>query len=413
MARALRSAFVALTGSLLATVVLLPGALGTGCGSSSGGSQPGRDGAPDATVADAPPDRSQPDRGMADTGTVTDALGDGDAGIDVGSSVLQFHRNAARDGHYVDPVMTLAYAASMKFDPAFVGATTGPGVPIVGPLWGQPLYVENGVGGKGTFYVADDSNDIYAIDEKTGNTAWSKAPLDVSALDPDANCGEVIPTGVTSTPIIDLVSRTMYFAAAVGMGNNGIVSYQIYGVSIDDGSTNAGWPIDVGALKVVGPAGETFTPQPEGQRTSLALVNGLLYVAFGGRSKHCGTYVGWLIAVPVSDPSKATAYASPVIGTGIWAPGAISSDGVDVFAVTGNGFGTAGLAWDKAQSEAVIRFTSGSVFDTSKTTDYFAPSNWQSLDMTDTDLGGSGALIVDVAGATPSALLVQLSKSGD
>jgi hypothetical protein len=412
-----RLAIMASTRSLVATILLAPVALGTGCGT-GGGSQAGNDGGADSTLADAAMDGSQPkgDGAKTDTGPNTDTgMTDAtspDSAIDAGTSVLEFHLNPARTGHYIDPAMTPTYAANMKFDPTFVGTSAGPGVPIVGPLWGQPLYVDNGVGGKGTFYVADDSNDIYAIDEGTGNTIWSKAPLLTSALPGDASCGQIVPTGVTSTPIIDLASRTIYFVAAAGLTPAGIQSYQIYGLSIDDGSTIAGWPIDVSTLNSVAPSGETFTPQPEGQRTALSLVNGYLYVAFGGRSLHCGTYVGWLITVPVSDPKSATAYASPVNGSGIWAPGGISSDGVDVFAVSGNGYDTGGLAWAKAQSEAVLRFKNGSEYSTTKTTDFFAPSNWQSLDLSDTDLGGSGALIVDVVGATPSALIVQLGKSG-
>ena len=47
------------------------------------------------------------------------------------------------------------------------------------------------------------------------------------------------------------------------------------------------------------------------------------------------------------------------------------------------------------------------------TTDYWAPSNWASLDGSDTDLGGSGPILVDVPGATPSALVVALGKDGN
>ena len=45
-----------------------------------------------------------------------------------------------------------------------------------------------------------------------------------------------------------------------------------------------------------------------------------------------------------------------------------------------------------------------------KTTDYYAPSNWNDLDRTDLDLGGTAPLLVDVPGASPSALIVALGK---
>ena len=46
-------------------------------------------------------------------------------------------------------------------------------------------------------------------------------------------------------------------------------------------------------------------------------------------------------------------------------------------------------------------------------TDYWVPTNWQSLDSGDTDLGGSGPIVVDVPGATPSTLVVALGKDGN
>jgi hypothetical protein len=39
--------------------------------------------------------------------------------------------------------------------------------------------------------------------------------------------------------------------------------------------------------------------------------------------------------------------------------------------------------------------------------------NWESLDMGDVDLGGSGAIIFDLPGATPSALLATFGKDGN
>ena len=57
----------------------------------------------------------------------------------------------------------------------------------------------------------------------------------------------------------------------------------------------------------------------------------------------------------------------------------------------------------------MIRLQPGPVFSGS-TTDYWAPTNWMALDSGDTDLGGSGPILVDVPGATPSALVVAIGK---
>jgi hypothetical protein len=59
----------------------------------------------------------------------------------------------------------------------------------------------------------------------------------------------------------------------------------------------------------------------------------------------------------------------------------------------------------------VIRFQPGPIF-TGSPTDYWAPVNWLTLDNQDKDIGGSGPLLVDIPGGTPSNLLVALGKDG-
>jgi PQQ enzyme repeat len=407
------------------------GALSFGCSSliglnevpnPSGDGDGGGGGGMDGTVADGShpkgdggggnPDGSQ---GGGDSGPGTDGGGktDGkvpppDSGADTGASVVEYHAHPSRDGHYIDPLMTKTYAANMKFDTTFIGTSAGPGVPIAGPLWGQVLYVENGVGGKGTYYSADDGNNIYAIDETTGNTVWSKTPLLTPAG--TGQCpGNIQPLGITSAPYIDLSSRTMYLSAATGNAS-GIKTYYIYALSIDDGSEISGWPIDVSNITSTG--GTSFNAGPQNQRGGLSLLNGYLYVIFGGQDGDCGNYNGWVISVPVATPSKATGFATAAQGGGMWVVSGMASDGVDMFTVSGNATGGSGSDWTQFESEGVLRFHDGTAFDPSKTTDYFSPQNWQSLDGSDTDLTGAGPLVVDVPGATPSALVLAFGKSG-
>jgi hypothetical protein len=47
------------------------------------------------------------------------------------------------------------------------------------------------------------------------------------------------------------------------------------------------------------------------------------------------------------------------------------------------------------------------------TSDYWSPLNWQSLDAQDIDIGGSGPVLVDLPGATPSQLVISLGKDGN
>jgi len=113
--------------------------------------------------------------------------------------------------------------------------------------------------------------------------------------------------------------------------------------------------------------------------------------------------------VPINNPAGAMAWATSAIGGSVWGVGGVASDGTNPFITTGNTFNTGGN-W--MGGEAVIRFQPGPIF-TGATDDYWAPLNWLTLDNNDQDLGSSGPLLVDVPGATPSALVVAMGKDGN
>jgi hypothetical protein len=81
---------------------------------------------------------------------------------------------------------------------------------------------------------------------------------------------------------------------------------------------------------------------------------------------------------------------------------------VQLFVATGNAPGGAAFG----QQESIVRLQAGPTFGGAPA-DFFTPSNWQQLDNGDTDLGGSGPVLVDVPGATPSKLAVALGKDGN
>jgi outer membrane protein assembly factor BamB len=56
---------------------------------------------------------------------------------------------------------------------------------IEGVVLAQPLYVERGVGGAATLYVATEQNNVYALDATTGATLWMQhvaAPVPPASL---------------------------------------------------------------------------------------------------------------------------------------------------------------------------------------------------------------------------------------
>jgi uncharacterized repeat protein (TIGR02543 family) len=310
-------------------------------------------------------------------------------------NVTREHNNLSRDGLYIDSAFTPSAAANMTRDLNFNGT-------ISGNVYAQPLYIENGPGGAAMVIVVTESNNIYALDAITGTVIWYRnvgAPV-TSGLP----CGNISPLGITGTPVVDVASRSLFFDAMIDGATKG---HFIFSLNVDTGVTNPGWPVNVNAKATYN--GMTFTSSIQNERAALGLVNGVVYVPYSGHFGDCGTYHGWVVGVPINNPSSVTAWATTAVGGGIWGHGGVASDGTNMFVITGNTFNTGGT-W--GGGEAIIRLQAGPIFS-GNPTDYWAPANWLSLDNTDTDLGGCGAVLINVPGATPSQLVLALGKDGN
>jgi hypothetical protein len=308
------------------------------------------------------------------------------------------HRTKDRVGAYVAPNLTRAAAATMRLDPSFAPSYTG-------NAYAQPLYLD-GMGGTDMVLAVTEANQVSAFNAANGAMIWQRtlgAPQPMPNTAENVGCGNIDPLGITGTPIIDFAKRTMYLDAMIR--ENNAAHHRIFALSVDDGVTRPGWPVDVGTKVSMGSL--QFLSAPQNQRGALALVNGNLFVPYGGHNGDCGDYHGWVVSVSADNPSVIKGWATPALAAGIWAPGGLSSDGTSVFAATGNGFGE--MTW--AGGEMVGRFGPGASFS-GNPVDFWVPTNWQMLDGFDYDLGGSTVLVIDVPGATPSALLAAFGKDG-
>ena len=312
-------------------------------------------------------------------------------------NVTQFHNHDSRDGLYVDSAFTPSAAANLTRDMNFDGT-------IVGNVYAQPLYIDDGPGGRPTIIAVTESNNVYALDASDGSVIWERnVGSPVSAI--DLNCTKFDPMGITGTPIVDLASRALFLDAMTTPDGGETKKHLILSLNLDTGDINPGWPVDVEATASYN--GLTFTAEIQQQRPALGIVGNILYVGYGSMTD-CSLWHGWLVGVPIDNPSTVTAWAAATSATGgaIWGVGGVASDGVNPFVTTGNTSGTGGN-W--SGGEAVIRFQPGPIFS-GLPSDYWAPTNWQSLDQSDSDLGASGPLLVDVPGATPSHLIVAMGK---
>jgi len=309
-------------------------------------------------------------------------------------NVTQEHNSPSRDGVYIDQAFTPSAAANLTRDLNFNGT-------ISGAVYAQPLYIEGGPNGPMIIAVTE-MNNVYALDATTGLPIWSRT--DIGPPIPTTPCGGFNPTGITGTPVVDLASRRLFFDAAINTNPNG---HFIYSLDVDTGVTTLGWPVDVNATASYN--GINFVSLAQEERGGLALVNGIVYVSYSGYVGDCGNYHGWVVGVDINNPLTVGGWATTAIGGGIWGHGGVASDGTNMFVVTGNTFNTGGN-W--MGGEAIIRLQAGPTF-TGQPTDYWAPTNWLSLDNTDTDLGGVSATVVDVPGATPSQLVLALGKDSN
>jgi len=307
-------------------------------------------------------------------------------------NVTQEHNNPSRDGVYIDAGFTPSAAANLTRDLGFDGT-------ISGNVYAQPLYIEGGPNGPMVIAVTE-SNNVYALNATTGTVIWQR---NVGTPAPTGACpGNISPNGITGTPVVDLTSRSLFFDAVI---NGSPVKHFIFSLNVDTGATN--WSVDVNATAIYN--GMQFDSFVQEERGGLALVNGIVYVSYSGYVGDCDNYHGWVVGVDINNPSNVHAWATTAVGGGIWGHGGVASDGTNMFVVTGNTFNTGGN-W--MGGEAIIRLQAGPTW-TGMPTDYWAPTNWLSLDNGDTDLGGVSATVIDVPGATPSQLVLALGKDSN
>jgi outer membrane protein assembly factor BamB len=238
-------------------------------------------------------------------------------------------------------------------------------VPVDGAVYAEPLVVG------GRVIVATENNSVYALDAATGARLWG-VHLGTPVSGGSLPCGDIDPSGITSTPVADPGSGVVYAV----MYRSGF-RHLLVALDLSTGAVRWERPIDP-------PGGDYTTEQ---QRAGLALANGRVYVSYGGLFGDCGKYHGWVVGAPATGPHGSLAYYQvPSKNEGaIWAVSgpAVDSAG-DLYVATGNGNSS---SFD--YGNAVIKLNAGLTPLT-----FFAPPNAGALNTTDTDLGSTGPLLL-------------------
>jgi hypothetical protein len=326
------------------------------------------------------------------------------------ADVLTEHYNNARTGATLDETtLNTASVSSGKF----------------GRLWtlyadaqvvAQPLYVSalvidtsgnpNAPLVKGKFNVviiATMHNTVYVYDADRENPGpegrtvplWATwlGPARPGTKDIDMWSTNDPEWGILSTPVVSNDKSTLFVVAWHNDGPGGL-AYRLHALDLKNG-TERHAPVAIGASSIdpTKPCNEregTFNPCLHKQRTALLLVNGIIYVGFGGDGNR-----GALFAFDAQTLAQRAFWSSTPTGDdgGIWQSGqgpAADGEG-NVYLMTGNGTFDADTGGKNFGNSFVKLKLEGQNLVVK---DYFTPCNFKFLNQLDLDLGSAGPLLL-------------------
>jgi hypothetical protein len=208
--------------------------------------------------------------------------------------------------------------------------------------------------------------------------------------------------GIVGTPVIDPNTNTIYLVSK--SKNGGTFHQRLHALNLSDGSERFGGPQEIAFTW----NGITFDPLRQNQRAGLALVNGVVYVAYASHGDN-PVYYGWVVGYNASNLSQVSVFNDdPSSGFGgIWmsggAPAADSSG--NLYVITGNG----DFDGNTQFGDSFLRLSTGGGINV---TSFFSPNNQASLSSGDLDLGAGGAAILVDQSTAPNHLVIGGGKEG-
>lgn len=337
------------------------------------------------------------------------------------SGMLSWHNDAGVTGQNLkETALTTANVNQSTFGKLFSYS-------LDDQAYAQPLYVANvtfpGAGQHNAVYVATESNTVYAFDADGATPApfWKQSLMPAGASPVDGTTtggigGPITPhVGITSTPVVDGSTGTLY-VVSVTQESGGQV-HRLHALDITTGNEKFGGPVAIQAsVAGTGAASSngqiSFNASLELQRSALALVNGVVYIAWASYQDY-GNFHGWVMGYDASTLKQVRVWNATPNGRagGVWMAGAaVSSDtSGNLFLVTANGTFDANSGGPDYGDSFVKLTPNGSGFTVS---DYFTPFNQALLSANDIDLGSSGlTLFPDQPGSVPH-LCVSAGKAG-
>jgi Legume lectin domain/Chitobiase/beta-hexosaminidase C-terminal domain len=323
---------------------------------------------------------------------------------------------------------------------------------VDGYVYAQPLYVAGVTMGAGTpqagtthnvVFIATQHDSVYAFDADTNGGANSSPLWQVTLLDSahgatagektvpnsDISSADIVPEiGITSTPVIDTSSNTIYVVSKATVGDTTFFQ-RLHALDITTGQEKFGGPVALAASvgTATNPATGSgssggvlkFDPKWENNRPGSLLLNGMVYLGFAAHGDQ-GPYHGWVLAYNAKTLALTSAFCTSPNGSqgGIWMSGAGLAADVPagkpfgrMFVATGNGSFDATMpntnTMSYGDSHVRLDLTNGIM----TVEDSFTPWNQAALNGADTDLGAGGVLILPDQTGAHTHLLVQAGKA--
>ena len=277
---------------------------------------------------------------------------------------------------------------------------------VDGQVYAQPLVIGS------TVIVATEEDWVYGLNAATGAVEWA---TQLGTPYPITNCHDLTPDiGVTSTPVYDPSSGTVYVMAMV----KGLrYQYRLFGLNVSTGAITL-------KHRIFGsPANDShivFDAVQQGQRAGLLLRKGWVYAAFASHCDH-QPYAGYVAGVHVAQrPLQSTLWTDEAgvsdDQAGIWQSGGglMSTGPGNIYFASGNGVSPAkgpGAQPPGQLAESVVRLQpqpGGSL----QAEDFFSPANAPTLDAGDTDFGSGGPVGLPFGTSAYPDIVAQAGKYG-
>jgi len=339
------------------------------------------------------------------------------------TAITTYHVDNNRTGwNSHETVLTPANVGSSSFGLLHTITFTNP---VDNQIDAQPLFVPgvnitagNFQGVHDVVYIATEGNSIYAVDAEAGTVLLSPT-FGTPGVLPTACNNPKSKVGISSTPVIDLSSNTLY--VVINEQGTTAPAYWVHALDLGSLTDKVAPQMVVASHTLIDGGTFNFNAAYQRQRPALLLANGNIYAGFGSFcdsnvSLSRGMLLGWSTGTLTPLPANQTLdtqVTSPNdwFLSSIWMSGygPSTDDSGNILFVTGNS-DPSGSTYDGITDiqESVVKVSS----NLSTVLSVFTPDDQPNLDATDTDFGAGGVLVLPNQRGTVPHLAVAAGKKG-